>query len=158
MPSVGSTFNRFPKSFEDVSSAAVRACTISSEIVRAAYDSFCFAHLPGFRESVLFGETSRISFPKELQSAVGRFDHVVFFFFDAFGWRSFERFRESSPFLRAVDQRGLVLKTTSQFPSTTAVHVTTEVTGRPFFEHAVCGWDYFEPKVGRMIKPLRFSF
>jgi len=145
-------------SFEEQSSAAVRSCHRNSDIVRPAYDSFCFAHLPGFFESVLLGKTARMTFPDTLRAAVGRYDHVVFCFFDAFGWRTFERFRETSPFLRAVDQRGAVLKTTSQFPSTTAVHVTTEVTGKPFFEHAVCGWDYFEPRVGRMIKPLRFSF
>jgi hypothetical protein len=158
MPSDESKPNRVGSSFEERSSGAIRASAISSDIVRPAYDSFCFAHLPGLCETVLLGNTARMSFPKELQSAVGRFDHVVFCFFDAFGWRSFERFRETSPLLKAVDQQGITLKTTSQFPSTTAVHVTTEVTGKPFFEHAVCGWDYFEPRVGRMIKPLRFSF
>ncbi len=145
-------------SLEARSSEAVKLCHLNADFVRPAYDSFCFAHLPGFFESVLLGTTGRMNFPEKLRANIGRFEHVVFCFFDAFGWRSFERFRDTSPFLKAVDQRGIVVKTTSQFPSTTAVHVTTETTGKPFFEHAVCGWDYYEPRVGRMIKPLRFSF
>jgi hypothetical protein len=82
----------------------------------------------------------------------------VFVFFDAFGWESFERFRDSSPFLKALDRDGIVMQTTAQFPSTTAAHVTTAQSGQAAFEHQICGWEYYEPNVGRMIKPLPFSF
>jgi hypothetical protein len=145
-------------SFEARSALAVRECQISPDIVRPAYGSYCFSDLPGFFESLLLGATRRMSLPPQLLQSLGRFDHVVFCFFDGFGWRSFERLRETAPFLKSIDERGIVVKTTSQFPSTTAVHVTTETTGKPLFEHGVCGWDYYEPRVGRMIKPLRFSF
>lgn len=137
---------------------AVEGCRFGAGFVRPAYESFCFSSLPGFIERTLLGATSRGNFPEAVSRSLGEYDHVIFVFVDAFGWESFERFRERAPFLKAVEKDGLILKGTSQFPSTTAAHVTTFMSGLPAYEHEVCGWDYFEPRVGRMIKPLRFSF
>lgn len=150
--------SRDAQSLEQRSSSSIAACELAHGLVRPAYDSFCFAHLPGLVEQLLTGETKRMTLPADIVSSLGRFDHVVSFFFDAFGWRSFERFRDRSPILKAFAERGLVIKATSQFPSTTAAHVTTEYSGKPAFVHEVCGWDYFEPVVGQMIKPLKFSY
>jgi hypothetical protein len=147
-----------PQSLEQLSMAAVRACHLNEGFVRPAYDDFCFSGIPGFIEHTLTGSTNLRCFPQEVLSAVGRFDHVVFVFFDAFGWESFQRFRDSSPFLEAIDRDGIVMQTTSQFPSTTAAHVITAQSGQAAFEHQVCGWEYYEPNVGKMIKPLPFSF
>ncbi len=147
-----------PSTLEQLSMASVRACHLREGFVRPAYESFCFSGIPGLVEQTLTGATGLRSLPPQVLQTVGRFDHVVFVFFDAFGWESFERFRDSSTFLKALDRDGIVMQTTAQFPSTTAAHVTTAQSGQAAFEHQVCGWEYYEPNIGRMIKPLPFSF
>jgi predicted AlkP superfamily pyrophosphatase or phosphodiesterase len=79
-------------------------------------------------------------------------------FVDAFGWRFFEQYHQRSPFLRRAVEQGLAVKLTSQFPSTTAAHVTTIHTGLPVGESGVYEWFYHEPLLDRMIAPLLFSF
>jgi hypothetical protein len=126
--------------------------------VKPAYDDYCFANLPGFFESVLTGGTTRPNLPADVLKVCGSFDHLIFVFFDSFGWQSFERHIDSSVFLKTINNEGIILRTTAQFPSTTATHVTTVFSGLTAFEHYICGWDYYEPVVGRMIKPLPLSF
>lgn len=107
---------RLPTNLERLSSAAVDACKFGPGFVRPAYENFCFSRLPGFFEHTLLGSTERANLPQAVTSAIERFDHIIFVFVDAFGWQTFERFRDSAPFLREVDRHGAVLKTTSQFP------------------------------------------
>ena len=82
---------------------------------------------------------------------------MVFFLVDGFGWRFVERFQDA-PFIKRLAHHGKVEKLTSQFPSTTAVHVTTIHTGLPVGESGVFEWFYYEPQLDRMIAPLLFSF
>jgi predicted AlkP superfamily pyrophosphatase or phosphodiesterase len=74
--------------------------------VKPRYDAGGFASLP-----------RRIS---DLVTA-NRYDAVVLFLVDGFGWRFFEKFQQA-PFLDQVSRLGTVSKLTSQFPSTTAAH------------------------------------
>jgi hypothetical protein len=141
---------------ESVSKQLVSQARLSGGAVRPLYGSLCFSSLPGLIEKSLLGETRR-SCPDWLNAkALGDFDRVVFVFFDAFGWESFERFRDDSAALQRFNSDGLVLQTTSQFPSTTATHVTTIMSGKSGYEHEVCGWDYYEPRAGRVIRPLKY--
>lgn len=84
-------------------------------------------------------------------------DAVVLFFIDAFGWRFYERFHDA-PFIKRIRKHGKIEKLTSQFPSTTAAHVTTIHTGLPVGKSGVHEWYYYEPLVDRVISPLLFSF
>ena len=77
---------------------------------------------------------------------------------DAFGWRFFDRHAERHPLLRRMLADGTVAKLTTQFPSTTAAHVTTMHTGRPVAEHGMYEWNIYEPSVDALITPLMFSF
>ncbi|MBK7450338.1 MAG: alkaline phosphatase family protein [Anaerolineales bacterium] len=86
-----------------------------------------------------------------------KYDAVVLFFVDAFGWRFFERFQEA-PFIKRIAKHGKVEKITSQFPSTTAAHVTTMHTGLNVGQSGVHEWYYYEPLVDRVIAPLLFSY
>jgi len=89
--------------------------------------------------------------------ASGEYDAVVLFLVDGFGWCFFEKFQEM-PFLRRLATGGTLEKLTSQFPSTTAAHVTTIHTGLPVGESGIYEWFYYEPQVDRIIAPLLFSY
>lgn len=110
--------------------------------VKPRYDSGGFASLP-----------QRLA---DLLSA-RRFEAVVLFLIDGFGWRFFEKFQQA-PFLNQVARQGTVEKLTSQFPSTTSAHITTIHTGLTVGEHGIFEWNYYEPTLDAVIAPLLFSF
>jgi len=88
--------------------------------------------------------------------ASGNYDAVVLFLIDGFGWRFFERFQDA-PFIQRIAKHGKIEKLTSQFPSTTAAHVTTIQTGLPVGVSGVHEWIYYEPQLDITITPLLFS-
>jgi hypothetical protein len=110
--------------------------------VKPRYDSGGFAFLP---QHIL-----------ELLSD-NRYDAVVFFLIDSFGWRYFDKFQDM-PFFRRTTRAGTVQKLTSQFPSTTAAHITTIHTGLTVGKHGIFEWYYYEPELDRVIAPLLHSF
>lgn len=141
---------------EELSKAAVKDGLFGYGFVKPAYDNYCFANLPGFIEELLTGETDRPNLPGIVRERISKeVKNVVFVFFDAFGWESYERFADSSPFLKAIEARGHVMQTTSQFPSTTAAHVTTLATGQPVYESGICEWYYYEPNADDIINPFQ---
>jgi predicted AlkP superfamily pyrophosphatase or phosphodiesterase len=85
------------------------------------------------------------------------YDVVVLFLVDGFGWRFFEKYQETLC-LKRFAVEGHVEKLTSQFPSTTAAHLTTIHTGQPVGQSGVYEWFYYEPRLDRLIAPLLFSF
>ena len=68
-----------------------------------------------------------------------QYDAVVLLFVDAFGWRFYERFQDAT-FIKRIAKHGKIEKLTSQFPSTTAAHVTTLHTGLPVGMSGVHEW------------------
>jgi hypothetical protein len=110
--------------------------------IKPRYDSDSFAGLP-----------TRI----REYCASGKYDAVLLFLVDGFGWRFFEKFQDE-PFLKRLAQSGNAEKLTAQFPSTTAAHLTTLHTGLPVGESGVYEWFYYEPQLDRVIAPLLFSF
>ena len=89
--------------------------------------------------------------------ASGNYDAVVLFLVDGFGWRFFERFQDA-PFLKRIAKQGQVEKLISQFPSTTAAHLTTIHTGWNVGQSGVYEWIYYEPQLDALIAPLLFSY
>ena len=87
----------------------------------------------------------------------GKYDAVVLFLVDAFGWRFFERFQNTT-FIKRMAKHGKIEKLISQFPSTTAAHVTTIHTGWPVGQSGVYEWYYYEPQLDAIIAPLLFSY
>lgn len=136
---------------------AVAAATFSSHFRKPLYDSYCFSNIPGTIEKLLTGDTNNRSLPTDVVTH-DSYDKVVLFFVDAFGWRFFERYKDKYPVLQRFINDGVVSKMTSQFPSTTAAHVTTIHTGKRVDESGVFEWFYYEPKVDAMIAPLLFSY
>jgi predicted AlkP superfamily pyrophosphatase or phosphodiesterase len=87
----------------------------------------------------------------------GTYEAVFLFVVDGFGWRFLEAFQDA-PFLQWAEREGSITKLTSQFPSTTAAHLTTLHTGMPVGEHGIFEWIYYEPSLDTLIAPLLFSF
>ena len=115
---------------------------METNFIKPRYDTGGFASLP---QQIL-----------DLLTA-NRYDAVVLFLIDAFGWRFFDKFQDA-PFLSQITQAGSVTKRTSQFPSTTAAHITTIHTGMPVGEHGIFEWYYYEPSLDNVIAPLLYSF
>ena len=125
--------------------------------IEPQYGSRCFSELPQLlRHLLLGGEKPQL--PAELFERISpRYETVVFFFVDAFGWRFFEKHRERYPFLQQITDKGVACRLTSQFPSTTSAHVTCIHTGLPVGQSGVFEWFYYEPKLDAVIAPLLFS-
>jgi Type I phosphodiesterase / nucleotide pyrophosphatase len=137
---------------------AVNGAKFSQRFVKPLYDSYCFANLPQAIEYMLTGE-GHSALPQDVFTNLpSRYNKVILFFVDAFGWRFFERYAEKYEFLKTVLKHGVVSKMTSQFPSTTAAHVTCIHTGLNVGQSGVYEWNYYEPLVDEVIAPLLFSY
>jgi len=115
---------------------------MNPKFVKPRYDQGGFAHLPQHIQTLFENQTYKT---------------VIFLFIDGFGWRFYEEFKEH-PFFQTLARRGEIEKLTSQFPSTTAAHVTTWHTGLPVGESGVYEWQYYEPKLDALFAPLLYSF
>jgi predicted AlkP superfamily pyrophosphatase or phosphodiesterase len=144
-----------------LNSASIRTVNhakFSHRFVKPCYGSYCFSSLPAFIDFLLTGQGQNVLPLDVLSNLPTRYDKVVFFFIDAFGWKFFERFANKSAFLKRVLNEGVVSKLTSQFPSTTAAHVTCIHTGLDVGQSGIYEWQYYEPLVDDIISPLLFSF
>ncbi|HEY4034133.1 MAG TPA: alkaline phosphatase family protein [Ktedonobacteraceae bacterium] len=137
---------------------AVNSAKFSQRFVKPCYDSYCFSNLPSTIEFLLTGQEGRMLPGDVFGSLPTRYDKVIFCFVDAFGWRFLERYAERCSFLKTINTEGIVSKLTSQFPSTTAAHVTCMHTGLDVGQSGVYEWNYYEPLVDEIISPLLFSY
>lgn len=115
---------------------------MNPNFIKPRYDSGGFAHLPQHIQEIFE--------KKEYQTA-------IFFFIDGFGWRFYQDFKEH-PFFVELEKHGSIEKITSQFPSTTAAHVTTWHTGLPVGESGIFEWQYYEPKLDAIFASLLYSY
>lgn len=136
----------------------VNSSKFSQGFVKPLYDSYCFSNIPHTVEFLLTGKGQSALPPDVFGNLPTRYDKVILFFVDAFGWRFFERYTEKYQFLKIILENGVVSKLTSQFPSTTAAHVTCMHTGLDVAQSGVYEWNYYEPLIDEMISPLLFSY
>jgi hypothetical protein len=141
----------------EASIQAIKQAQWNPHFIKPLYDSYCFTQLPGLIKSTFAAGHDPVQ-DMLLGPLAGRYDKVVLFFIDAFGWRFFEKYVDGFPFLRRILDEGYVSKITSQFPSTTAAHVTDIHTGLPVDQSGVFEWFYYEPTIDAMIAPLLFSY
>ena len=141
-----------------LSSDALSKLRFGPDFIKPAYESYCFANLPGFISELLTNQQADHSLPPVVRHTIGEgIERVVLVFFDAFGWESLQRHSGDSTLLKAFATDGHIVRTTSQFPSTTAAHVTTLATGLPVYEHGIYEWFYYEPNAGRVINPFKLT-
>lgn len=142
----------------EASVRAVAASRLNDSFAQPLYDTYSFARIPATISTLLTGVEGQ-GLPRDtLGNLYGPYDVVVLCFIDALGWRFIERYAETFPFLRRFFDSGIVSQLTSQFPSTTAAHVTTIHTGLPVGTSGVFEWFYYEPRLDRVIAPLLFSY
>ncbi len=129
----------------------------SKNFVKPLYDSYCFSNIPQTIINILSNENQN-GLPDDVFGPLPKkYDKVIFFLVDAFGWRFFEKY-QSHPFLRKIIRQGVVSKITSMFPSTTAAHITTIHTGLPLTKSAILEWYYYEPKLDSIFAPIPFTY
>lgn len=141
----------------EASIKAVAGSQWGEHFIKPLYNSYCFSQIPRLLQSCFTGDDADVQ-RLLLGPLAGRYDKVVLFFIDAFGWRFFERYADGYPTLRRILDEGYATKLTSQFPSTTAPHVTTIHTGLPVDMSGIFEWFYYEPNIDAMIAPLLFSY
>ncbi len=135
--------------------AAVSKAGFSKQFCKPLYSTYCFSRIPGTVQN-LFGKKGK-GLPKDT-IIPDDYEVVVLFLIDGFGWRFFEKYVDKYPFLKRFIEKGIVSKITSQFPSTTAAHVTSLNTGLDVGETGVFEWFYYEPMVDQIISPLMFCY
>ena len=137
---------------------AVEAAQWTPHFIKPLYDSYCFSQIPRLIRSAL-GSADDADAPTHLLGPLAApYDRVILFCIDALGWRFFAQYYDKYPFLQRIVRDGVVCKLTSQFPSTTAAHVTALHTGLPVGQSGVYEWFYYEPRLDMIIAPLLFSF
>jgi hypothetical protein len=136
---------------------AVDASKLNEHFGKPLYESYNFAHIPTLITHLLTG-AGDLGLPADVLGDLPRRYHkVILVFVDAFGWCFFERYADQHPFLKRIVADGVVSKLTTQFPSTTAAHVTTIHTGQPVNVSGIYEWFYYEPAVDHIIAPLLFG-
>lgn len=145
--------------------------------IRPAYDGLGFTAVPGSIAGLLargqgwpsasgdWPSTSAIELAPQVEvtsAAFAGLPHnyrkVVVILVDGFGWRYFEQFAGSNAALRRFQDHGTVTRLTSQFPSTTAAHITCLHSGLEVGQSGIYEWQYYEPQVDAIIIPLLYSF
>ena len=81
---------------------AVNGSQFSQRFVKPLYDSYCFSNIPQTIEFLLTGE-GESGLPLDVLGNLPRkYDKVILFFVDAFGWHFFERYAEKYEFLKTM--------------------------------------------------------
>lgn len=142
----------------ETSISAVEKSIFTPQFIRPLYDSYCFSRLPGTVINLLTHEEQPALPPDVLSGLTGHYDTIILIFIDAFGWRFLAQALDKYPFLQHIARHGVISKLTSQFPSTTAAHVTAIHTGLAPAQSGVYEWFQYEPLLNRIIAPLMFSY
>lgn len=131
---------------------------LHSSFIVPRFDGYNFSNIPATIPYWLTGQGVPALAPDVLGEYTAQYDAVILFFIDSFGWEFFERRAGDSEFLQLLQKNGRVSKITSQFPSTTAAHVTCIHTGLPVGKSGVYEWQYYEPRLDAVITPLLYSY
>lgn len=128
----------------------------SKHFIRPLYESYNVVKVIEIIK-YLFSINKKTDFPLDLIKKERKSTKVIMFLIDGLGWRFIEKFK-NHPFFNWAIEKGILSKITSQFPSTTAAHITLFHTGNPVGESGLYEWNFYEPKVDAVISPLLFSY
>lgn len=129
---------------------------LNPTFVKPTYDGRSFTAIPASIAGLL-GRGPIALAPEALTGLPDRYRAVILILADGFGWRFFERYADY-PALRRFTEHGTATKIVSQFPSTTTAHVTCLHYGSEVGQHGLYEWQYYEPRLDRLVIPLLFSW
>ncbi len=142
----------------DKSISALKKAKWTSHFKRPLYDSYSFSRIPNTISKLLSGRGEKVLPDDVVGGRFEKYDAAILFLIDGFGWKFFEKYQSQFPFLKRFEHEGVASTISSEFPSTTAAHVTSINTGLEVAETGIYEWFYYEPLVDRMIAPLLFSY
>lgn len=142
----------------EASVSAVEASRWGSGWVKPLYDTYGFARIPELVRALFTSDASDPVVSQLIGPFARPYQRVIVCLVDAFGWRFFAQYRDRYPFLNRFVTEGSATKLTSQFPSTTAAHITLMHTGVPVGQSGIYEWFQYEPQLDGIIAPLMFSF
>jgi predicted AlkP superfamily pyrophosphatase or phosphodiesterase len=126
--------------------------------LKPQYESYCFSQIPNTVLNLLgCGLAGEMGLPKDCIQNTPT-ERVVLLLIDGFGWKFFEKYKDKYPFLKRMSEECVVSKLTSQFPSTTAAHITTLCSNQPVGQHGIYEWFIYEPSLERIVAPLLYSY
>lgn len=137
--------------------AALRKAQWTSHFKRPLYKNYAFSALPNTITKLLTGHGTG-AMAEDTVGQWKKYDCAILFLIDGFGWKFFEKYRSKYPSLSRFCHEGIASKMSSEFPSTTAAHITTINTGMEVGQTGIYEWFYYEPVVDAMIAPLLFSY
>lgn len=131
---------------------------MQSNFLHPNYGHGCFADLPNLIQSCLTDQAAPTGLAGIPETLLRKYDAVIVLLADAFGWQHVAPRIEYHPLLQQIAGEGVITQWTSQFPSTTAAHVTCIHSGLPPGQSGVFEWEYYDPAADATITPLLFSY
>ncbi|MBX3011593.1 MAG: alkaline phosphatase family protein [Caldilineaceae bacterium] len=125
---------------------------------RPNYGHGCFADLPGLIQACLTDQPAPTGLAGLPASLLRQYDAVIVLLADAFGWQHVAPRLAHQPVFQQLADGGVITQWTSQFPSTTAAHVTCIHSGLTPSQSGVFEWEYYDPAVDATMTPLLFSY
>lgn len=136
---------------------SVQDASFGTKFVKPLYDSYSFSNVIGTIEYILTGKSDK-KLPSEVLGSLGTdFDKVVLLFVDALGWRFIEPRLQTSNVVKKLENKGVLSKLTSIFPSTTSAAVPVMNTGMEPVETELIEWRQYNNKVDDIIMPIKFK-
>jgi len=127
-------------------------------LISPNYGHGCFADLPNLIQSCLTDQPAPTGLAGIPEALLRKYGAVIVVLADAFGWQHVGPRIEQHSLLQQIAGEGVITQWTSQFPSTTAAHVTCIHSGLPPGQSGVFEWEYYDPAVDATITPLLFSY
>ena len=122
------------------------------------YGHGCFADLPGLVKSCLTDQAAPTGLAGIPDALLCKYDAVIVLLADALGWQHVGPLSTRNSLFQHIAEKGVITQWTSQFPSTTAAHVTCMHSGLPPSQSGVFEWEYYDPSVDATVTPLLFSY
>ena len=137
--------------------SAVDNHRFDGNFVRPMYGQYCFSGIPGTVERLLTGSSAFDALPDDVVGgAYQQFDQVILLFIDAFGWRFLTEYLGEFDALKNLEQSSIVSKLTSQFPSTTANHVSLIHSAQQPGATGIFEYTQYDTLLDSIVAPLVF--